>query len=429
MPNTTNRRFFALGAPQQQISGAINSAVLAVIAPSFTGWPTQFPFYAAMELGTASLEIVSVTAIVGTTATIVRAQRGTAAIAHPLGATMDMVAVDQDYDEANAHSSTTAGVHGVAGSVVGTTDVQTLTNKTVTSQLAITTAGTPVITATAAAVNDKLWSGRNSSAVETSNINDVGNATFKGILSAGSAGQFSVSAAGVITASGAATFSGAVSLTAAGTALAVTNNATIGGTLGVTGAVTGLRFNGITHPTTFTTEAVADAAGVVSGDIVFLSAPTGVGYFAGWFKKIGSAYSPLGTITDSNAVQSIIFTPGVALDTPGAGSATWITLGNVTVPVWATKAIVSYTIGGVLATGTGNNVTAALKIGGASGTPARILDPGVVSQRFYHSLNDTVSGLPTGVQSVTILATWVVGGTVYRVDANSKLSAAITFMP
>ena len=40
-------------------------------------------------------------------------------------------------------------------------------------------------------------------------------------------------------AAGALTFSGALTLSAAGTALSVTNNATIGGTLGVTGAITG----------------------------------------------------------------------------------------------------------------------------------------------------------------------------------------------
>jgi hypothetical protein len=108
------RRFYSNNAPQLTTSGSITAGAITVgVAGSFSGWPVQFPFYAALDIGTASFEIVSVTnGIAGTTATIVRAQDGTAAISHPAGATLDQVVVRQDLDEANAHVNASTGVHG-----------------------------------------------------------------------------------------------------------------------------------------------------------------------------------------------------------------------------------------------------------------------------------------------------------------------------
>ena len=130
----TTRRFYANAAPQQTLTGPItNSATSLTVAGSFAGWPSSFPYFACLEYGTASMEIVSVTAVVGTTATIVRAQDGTSGISHLGGATLDQVAIRQDFDEASAHTSANSGVHGRSGNVVGDTDAQTLTNKTLTT--------------------------------------------------------------------------------------------------------------------------------------------------------------------------------------------------------------------------------------------------------------------------------------------------------
>lgn len=142
-----SRRYYANAAPQQTLANSItNSATTLQVAGSFAGWPTQFPYFAVLDYGTASMEIVQVTGVVGTTATVVRGQDGTASISHPAGATLDQGVIRQDFDEANAHTTAQNGVHGVSGSVVGTTDSQTLSNKTLISPIVNTpTVNTPTI--------------------------------------------------------------------------------------------------------------------------------------------------------------------------------------------------------------------------------------------------------------------------------------------
>ena len=102
-------------------------------------------FTVVIDPDTALEEIVDVTAVSTNTLTITRGveQNGTG-VAHSAGAVVRHMAIGRDYREANTHIEAASGVHGLSGSVVGTTDTQTLSGKTLTSPTLTTPAlGTP----------------------------------------------------------------------------------------------------------------------------------------------------------------------------------------------------------------------------------------------------------------------------------------------
>jgi hypothetical protein len=100
---------------------------------------------------TALEEIVDVTAVSTNTLTITRGIDGSTGVAHSAGAVVRHMAIGRDYREANTHVEAASGVHGLSGSVVGTTDTQTLTGKTIdtasnTITGAVTLTGTQTLT-------------------------------------------------------------------------------------------------------------------------------------------------------------------------------------------------------------------------------------------------------------------------------------------
>jgi hypothetical protein len=108
-------------------------------------------FTVVIDPDTALEEIVDVSAVSTNTLTIVRGRDGSTGVAHSAGAAVRHMAIGRDYREANLHIEASSGVHGLSGSVVGTTDTQTLTGKTIdtasnTITGAVTLTGTQTLT-------------------------------------------------------------------------------------------------------------------------------------------------------------------------------------------------------------------------------------------------------------------------------------------
>jgi len=138
------REYRGAAARAQLVSVLGNStANLTISCDDLTNWPTGVsgrPFYVVIDRNTASEEKILCTSRTSNTITVFddglsngRGADGTSITTHAIGAYIEHVFTATDADEANAHVNAASGVHGISGSVVGTTDTQTLTNKTLTS--------------------------------------------------------------------------------------------------------------------------------------------------------------------------------------------------------------------------------------------------------------------------------------------------------
>jgi hypothetical protein len=117
-----------------------------------TGLPASTPYTLVLDVGETTEEVVTVTNIVGLTVTVLRGADGTTAASHTAGTVVRHMASARDFREPAQHIDATSAVHGVAGSVVGTTDTQGLSNKSIAL-------GSNTITGTKAQFNTALTDG------------------------------------------------------------------------------------------------------------------------------------------------------------------------------------------------------------------------------------------------------------------------------
>lgn len=242
-------RYYSNTASQASLASAIGASDTSITFTSgtYTGYPTQFPYTAAIARGTVDEELVLVTAASGNTVTVTRAYDGTAGKAHGAGATFTEVVVAQDYREANAHVNATSGVHGRTGNLVGDTDAQTLTNKTLTN---------PTVT----------------------------DGTFSGTQAVAAANVTTLTVTGVTTLAG----------------LTLSGNGTVSGTLGVTGAATFSTTLAVTGASTLTGLLTANGGITVpTGKAVTLTDAPGVGTDAANKSYVDGKTWPSSAITDA----------------------------------------------------------------------------------------------------------------------------------
>jgi hypothetical protein len=128
-------RNYSNTATPNALAGSINNTDAVTSTPlqnTLTGWPSSTPFTAVLDRGTAAEEVVLVTAVSGANVTFTRGYDGTAKVSHQNLAPFEHCATAIDYREANNHVNASQQVHGLnpGSTVVGTTDAQTLTSKT-----------------------------------------------------------------------------------------------------------------------------------------------------------------------------------------------------------------------------------------------------------------------------------------------------------
>ena len=198
----TQTRYYSSSAKKTILQSPVDAGDTILLVLAVSDFPPNYPYTLILDRDTLDEEVVEATGATGTSFTVTRGVDGTTAVAHSSGSSVEHGTSARDFQESDQHRSTSENVHGIdLGSlVVGTIDVQTLTNKTLGSNLAaggfkVTGLANPTSAQDAATKN---WS-------ETSMTAQVAQATTQATNAATSASTASTQAGIATTQAGIAT--------------------------------------------------------------------------------------------------------------------------------------------------------------------------------------------------------------------------------
>jgi hypothetical protein len=294
-----------------------------VTLANFTGFP-GVPFWGEFEKGTTAAELVRVTNVAGSVITMTRGQGGLSATSHGAGVTFELVAPADFYTRCETHMAAT-NAHGVTGSVVGTSGAQTVADKNFRGAFRSDYTDALPVGITASFESNANSASARDGFVHNNTAGDAARAAF--LAKQSGTDRFRVSNTGNVTIS-----------PSTGTALTVTGNETVSGTLGVTGATT---LSGGVSTTTVT------ASGTVSGGTL-----TSAGSINGLsLSVLGTVHADGALDTDSTltvdgaSTLTGAVTMGNAL-TVTRGIGAWS--GRVPVAVSSTASVTSPTLGDIV---------------------------------------------------------------------------------
>lgn len=124
-------------------------------------------------------------------------------------------------------------------------------------------------------------------------------------------------------------------------------------------------------------------------------------------------------------IAVVNYRPGGNVDTTSSTLADWLNAGNITVPSWASNAILSIAVSGILVTSAAN-VTARIKLGGVKGSvTARVAGSNTAANQYLDvAWNDTIAVTP-GTRALVLQGSRSAG--TLRASTVSVLSVSIRF--
>lgn len=105
------RRYYSSTFTATTLASGVNATDVALSVAAVVGAPASLPWTGALDRGTASEELVTVTAVAGTNLTVTRGVDGTTGKSHSAGAAFEHVISARDVDEPNDHINKTSAAH------------------------------------------------------------------------------------------------------------------------------------------------------------------------------------------------------------------------------------------------------------------------------------------------------------------------------